>query len=249
MVKFIQSWQNPFFKKIQKLNQSKYLKQWGKYVLGGDKIIKEILQNPDRAKLSGWIVQKESEVPKTQKDYPVYCLSKELWQKIDFFLTPPPLALLDLPVLTLWQNQKSLGINLFLPLQDPGNMGTALRSAHAFGVKNVVLLKEASFPFLPKAARSAGSALWHLKFFQGPSLKELLKNPPENTYLLDVKGEDIRKLKKPKNLNLVVGLEGLGFSVGIQNNLPRISIPISQEQNSLNAAVALSIALFVLTNP
>ncbi|MCS6985708.1 MAG: RNA methyltransferase [Leptospiraceae bacterium] len=240
----ITSEKNPFFREIKHLSKSRYIRKRGKFLAGGEKILSELCRHEVHHFLLAWISCPGHEHQLPGKNIPVYFFSKDLFRQIDFFGTGPPLALLKVPPLPFFTGKLGEGISLFLPFQDPGNIGSSLRSASAFSVSEVILLKESAYPFLPRSVRSAGSALFQIKLSEGPSLQELLSAPPPHLYLLDIKGEDIRNFNPPPSLGLVAGLEGKG--IPFPTNLPRIRIPIHPRQNSLNAAVAIAIALFVL---
>lgn len=241
----ITSEQNSFFRQLRRLNRSTEIRKQRRFLLGGSRLIREIQADPIKAQLEAWIYQAGQAIP-APVSHPTYVLSAELFRQLDFQQVGSPLALLRLPTMPPWDGRLPAGLTLFLPFQDPVNIGTTLRSAAAFGVLNIVLLAGAALPFLPKAARGAGSALFQLNFFSGPTLKELLSQKNDNLFLLDIQGGDVALCRKPDAMGLVAGLEGSGF-VGCNTSLHQsLSIPISPTQNSLNAAVAVSIALYVL---
>ncbi len=71
------------------------------------------------------------------------------------------------------------GCTVFVPFQDPENVGAVIRSAAAFGAARVVLLREAAHPFLPRASRAAGPAVFQVPLQAGPALAELrVENAP-----------------------------------------------------------------------
>lgn len=125
------------------------------------------------------------------------------------------------------------GLTLVLPLGDPANLGALLRSAVAFGVKRVVLLREATHPFHPKAIRAGSGAQFDLEFFLGPSLTELAEiysthtatfSPaaitPSLTPLitLDMGGTPINHFTWPKQALLLVGEEGPGLPASLRKS-------------------------------
>jgi 16S rRNA (guanine527-N7)-methyltransferase len=169
-------------------------------------------------------------------------LSAALFRELDTFNTRSPLALMRLPQLPTWNAESDRsGVTVFLPFQDPANIGAAIRSSAALGADRVVLLKEAASPFLPKAIRAAANAIFHTRLMLGPSLRELVRSVP-GILRLDLKGIDIAKVTLPADVMLLPGVEGYGFAETGQT-IP-VTIPIAGEVESLNAQSALVIALY-----
>ena len=117
-----------------------------------------------------------------------------------------------------------------------------MRSAAAFGVARLVLLREAAHPFHPKAARAAGTALFQVPMLQGPSIRDL---DPKHAPLiaLDADGPDLDAEHWPDRFGLVPGVEGPGLPEALRRG-PRRRIPMAPGVESLNAAVATAIALY-----
>jgi TrmH family RNA methyltransferase len=133
-------------------------------------------------------------------------------------------------------------------LQDPGNVGTLLRSAEAFGATGVLLLPGAANPWNPKALRaSAGSA------FRVPALHA---TEPEALNLFDrhripaiaaVARAGIAVTKAPLAgpCALLIGNEGVGLSkILVSAAKHRVTIPTPGDVESLNAAIAGSLLLY-----
>ena len=137
---------------------------------------------------------------------------------------------------------------LFLDnLQDPGNLGTLIRSAVAFGVKNVILSPGSVYPFSPKVIRSSAGNIFKIFVNRGDVDFNYLKKEGYFIYgtLLDKKSKKLSKLDKVNTpYVLVLGNEGRGIS---EKYLPFIdeNIFIEQEKNveSLNVAVSGAIIM------
>ena len=97
-----------------------------------------------------------------------------------------------------------------MPFQDPENVGTVIRSAAAFGVAQVVLLREAAHPFHPRGGRAAGPALFQVPLRQGPSLEDLRVGKVP-LIALDTSGPELSEAPFPDTFGLVVGVEGPGL--------------------------------------
>src|SRR5262249_57823856 len=92
---------------------------------------------------------------------------------LDVFGPGSPLLLVSVPPVRTWSDEDwADGCTLFVPFQDPENVGAVVRTAAALGVPRVVLLQEAAHPFHPRSARAAGSALLAVELQRGPSIRD-----------------------------------------------------------------------------
>ena len=132
---------------------------------------------------------------------------------------------------------------LLVPFQDPVNVGAVVRSAAAFGVRNVVLLREAATPFHPKSIRAGGSTVFLALFHEGPSIRDIRETFPGPVVALSMDGEDIDRFEFPETFALLPGMEGQGLPEGIEFD-HRVRIPMEPEVESLNAAAATAVALY-----
>jgi len=232
----ITSASNGLFKKWISLTESKGLKKEGSFLLSGKNLVQEYFDNPLLPLESELFVEgmKPQSPLKNQMR-----LSKSLFEEIDVLGTHSPILVLKQPEISEWKfEKKEKGLHLLLPIGDPSNLGAMVRSAEAFGVKNIILLKEASHPFLPKAVKASAGSITRVQLFRGPSIKDL-SDP--GIFALDLNGKKLPEMKWPTSCYLLVGEEGAGIPV--LSKLQRISIP-TMKVESLNATVAASIALY-----
>jgi tRNA G18 (ribose-2'-O)-methylase SpoU len=130
-----------------------------------------------------------------------------------------------------------------VPFQDPMNVGAVIRSAAAFGISRVVMLEEAAHPFHPKSVRAAGTTLFRVPLLRGPSLYGLkITGVPVVT--LSPEGKDVGEYVFPSSFCVVPGLEGPGLPEHLREGLS-LSIPMRSGVESLNAATATGIVLYV----
>ena len=142
-----------------------------------------------------------------------------------------------------WSPSEGLpdGCTLLVPFQDPENVGAVIRSAVAFGVAAIIMLHEAANPYHPKSVRASGAVVFRANLLQGPSIHHLPENLP--IVPLSKEGKKISDFKFPAKFALLPGIEGPGLPDRYRK--AGVSIPVSPEVESLNAAVATAIALFV----
>jgi len=136
-------------------------------------------------------------------------------------------------------------------IQDPGNLGTLLRSADWFGIKNVALSENCIDIYNPKVLRGGMGAHFRLSINEGVSLNIFNTVPhtiigavqnSENIYNLDI--------KTLRPWVLVIGNEAHGINIKYNDQLNvKVTIPRIGSGESLNAAVAGSILLYHLTKP
>jgi TrmH family RNA methyltransferase len=131
-------------------------------------------------------------------------------------------------------------------LQDPGNLGTIVRSAVGSGVVGTLAVRGGADPFGPKAVRAAAGALFRLPVARpgDAELAEALRG--RRVWLAEAgRGERYDRVDWRGPGALVIGSEAGGASPRLRDLATgRVSIPLSGELESLNAGVAASILLF-----
>jgi len=136
-------------------------------------------------------------------------------------------------------------------VQDPGNVGTILRTAHALGAAGVVALKGTAELHNPKVVRGSMGALFRMPAFPATA-EELLQWTVETgagLWVADAAGTPIGQVLREGNglppLCLVFGNEGAGVGPGLTARAARrVAIPLARNAESLNVAVAAGIILY-----
>lgn len=251
-LKKISSKNNATYKMLKDILDSRGIERHGKALLAGRRIIEEALKHHSEKCLalitkkgSSLLDQALIEIASALTHYE---LDKNLFSEIDVWNATDYLLLVEVKEFPVWVPEKSPdGCTLFVPFQDPVNVGAVIRSAAAFGVSAIVFLQESAHPFHPKSTRAASGNLFSIPMFTGPSIKSLYKEDFP-LFVLEMDGEDIRNIKPPEKFGLLCGMEGPGVPDRIKSsaNVTRIRIQMSKSVESLNAAVATSIALYVL---
>jgi len=134
-------------------------------------------------------------------------------------------------------------------LQDPGNLGTLVRAARAFGVDAVIVLDGSVDPWNPKAVRAAAGAGFHTRIARAPwaEARQWLEERHIEILAADPAGDDVRSFRVRGSWALAVGNEGAGLRAEVVAACTkRIAIPMPGKAESLNAGVAGSILLYSL---
>lgn len=139
-------------------------------------------------------------------------------------------------------------------VQDPGNVGTMIRTADAAGFSGVVLTKGSADIYSPKVLRTMQGSHFHLPIFQeldAISLYQQIKNEGLTVIAttLSEQSVDYQTVKTPEKFALIMGNEGSGITAettNIADILAHINMPGQAE--SLNVAVAAGILMFSLTD-
>ncbi|WP_283678249.1 RNA methyltransferase [Lentilactobacillus sp. Marseille-Q4993] len=253
-MKIINSKQNNHVKEWKKLQTKKERTKTGQYMIEGWHLINEALQN-DKHILAA-IVTDENDADKfeTRAD-DVFLVSEEIGETISDTKTPQGVF----AVMEAEDYHETIPDNLdgqWLLLdgvQDPGNIGTIVRTADAAGINGVVFGKGSVDIYNPKLIRSMQGSHFHIQLFQG-ELTEWIEKLHESG--IKVYGTELNKDALPYNevqgidrFAFIVGNEGNGVSDEVlsltDNNL---YIPMPGKAESLNVAVATGIVLFHLVN-
>lgn len=239
--KFIASAQNATFRSLKRLLVSRGIQEQSQALIAGDKIIPEVVAHHPK-RIAAWITA--TGAPPPPLEVPWIVLEKRLFDELNQFGAPSPLLTVTIPSMAIWSDGEPwpLGCTLFLGLQNPENLGAVVRSASAFGVSQIILLKEAAHPYHPKAMRAAGTALLTATFKRGPAINDLQVGGAP-LLALDAGGSPLPAVTFPECFGLLPGVEGPGIPdhVGLDR---RFSIPMSPGVESLNAATATAIALY-----
>ena len=134
-------------------------------------------------------------------------------------------------------------------LQDPGNLGTLIRAARAFGLDAVIVLDGSVDPWNPKAVRAAAGAGFQMPIARVPwaEARPWLEEQGIQILAADPAGDDVRSFQPGGSWALAVGNEGTGLRADIAAaSAKSIAIPMPGSAESLNAGVAGSILLYSL---
>ena len=235
---------NTRFKTLKALLGSRGIKRHGKAFVFGTKLVPETVELfPDI--IESCIIDEHHDVPGyiQDNDISTYRLKKDLFRVLDVYGTDYPLLVFATPEIPEMNDSMfGRGLALLVPFQDPANIGAVVRSAAAFGVRDIILLKEAALPYQPKSIRAGGTAVFQVSFSKGPSIIDI-KDMPVPIVALSAGGTPLDRFAFPESCAFLPGVEGPGMPPGIEPD-HTVSIPMEADVESLNAAVATSIVLY-----
>lgn len=239
----ISSLQNPMIKHFVHLRQnSDYRQEHGTLVIEGAKLVNELA---DKAKTI--LVSKVHLVPKNVPQTKIVLVSEQVMQKASGMVNPEGiLAEVALPAQETLQNKKWLialdGIN------DPGNLGTLLRTALALGWEGAFILPDTCDPFNEKALRASRGAVFRLPLRSGTwqELQEMITLNALTPIVADVNGHSLDEFELKEKILLVLSNEARGPSEEAKKACQAVTIPMPGEMESLNVSVAGGIMMYKL---
>ena len=129
-------------------------------------------------------------------------------------------------------------------IQDPGNLGTIIRTADWFGIKNILCSLGCADCYNPKVVQSTMGSLARINIGYTDLVDFLKRNKPKNIYAATLSGKNIYELEKIARGIFIIGNESKGVSPALLKlTTQQITIPKIGEAESLNAAVATGIIL------
>jgi TrmH family RNA methyltransferase len=180
----------------------------------------------------------------------VAVLADELFRSISATETSQGvLALVRPPLWTLDQLFRGRSLVVILDgLQDPGNAGTIVRAAEAFGATGVVFLKGTVNPYNPKCLRASAGSIFRVPLVSGMDERLLLAAVEQRKVdlfaLMPKGGIELGECNLSRKSAVIVGSEGRGVSERLRAKAMDVRIPTVGVE-SLNAALAAGIALYV----
>ena len=130
-------------------------------------------------------------------------------------------------------------------VQDPGNLGTILRTADAFGVSGVILGDGCADPFAPKPVRASMGSVYHIPIWSGSVCAELTRLKEQGFSLIcgHLEGEEVFP-ETTEKMALIIGNEGGGVSEEAAGLSIKYRLPMYGFAESLNASVAAGILIY-----
>ncbi len=244
---------NRTFKEVRKLADGEGIRKSNSVTIPGKKIIRDFLSRysgkGEKMILPDDYLETEPSFDEILSDFrkrgTLYIFKRSLFNEIDISSTRSPILVAELPEIEEWKGDVAEGCNPVIPFQDPLNVGSAVRSAAGFGVKRIILTRDAANPYHPKSIRSSAGAVFEVEFIRGPRLDEFpeMAALQENrVFTLDRAGSPLYEVEFPEKFIVIPGIEGPGLPDELRSD--SVAIPLSGSIESLNAAVALSVFLY-----
>ncbi len=249
----INSKDNPKLKAVRVLVRSKKDRQEAAaFVMEGVRALNALVDGTGLAAYKLKEVWVSLDSPELAKEFnvPVYAVAHDMMEQLsDCQTSQGILGVVQHTPEPLVINPDKGNYLLVDSLMDPGNMGTLIRSAVAFGFDGVFLHGDCVEVFNPKTVRATMGTLPFCKFSKtDDEFFQTLEGLGYDLVSTIIHGgESLREMKFGSKNVLVIGNEAHGVSAAVQKRATRrLSIPMSGKVESLNAAVAGSICMFAI---
>ena len=252
----ITSKDNEIIKHIKKLKEKKYREEYNEFIVEGIKMIQEAIE--EKAKIKRVIICDDCknqgiipnelmyEIAKLECTY----VSEKVFNTITDVINPQGImAVIEKPLNK--EDKINFDEKLFLILdniQDPGNMGTILRTADSLNLKQIIVSSGSADIYNLKVVRSTMGAIFRIKIIESSDLVKTIKEIKKHK--IKIYATDLKTDKSIYNVDynksaIVIGNESNGVSEEVlKEATERIKIPMTGKTESLNAAVATSIILY-----
>ena len=234
--------ENEHIKEIKKLNNKKYRDLNGKFIIEGKHLVEEAIKNN--------LVEEILLLEGNNEKYDVK--TNYVNGKVMKYITE-----LDNPSKIICichkKNDKIQGNHILIldDIQDPGNLGTIIRSAVAFNIDTIILSKTGVDLYNSKVLRSTQGMIFNINIVVSDIKEEILKLKNDNYKILTTNvegGKLVKSIEKNQKFAIIIGNEGKGVSKEIKELSDEyIYIEMNKKCESLNAAVATSIILYELS--
>ena len=238
----ITSLENNKIKEYLKLKQKKYRDETRLFLAPGIHLVLEALKEN---KLVDLLVSKDLDL---EIDFPSTLVSSNILKKLSEMNSSP--KVIGIVKMNEIKNITGNRVVILDDLQDPGNLGTIIRSSVAFNVTDIVLSNNTVDLYNEKVIRASQGMIFKINIIRD-DITSVIKNLKNKNYLVlgtNVNnGVDVSSIN-PTKYAIVIGNEGLGVKDDILALCDKnIYIKMNNECESLNAAVALSIIIYELS--
>lgn len=240
----ITSKDNEIIKEVRKLKDKKYRKE--KFLVEGIKMLKEAIQ--ENANIDLIIVKEKMKIDIDISKYRSVEVSEKLFNTLTDVVTPQGvLAVVNKNT----NNNIDYTANYIMALdgiQDPGNIGTIIRTLDSANLKQLIVSKNTVDCYSPKVVRSTMGAIYRVNIIEVDDLKYTLEEIKESGFEIVTTSLQTEKSIYDITYNkkiVVIGNEANGVSKEIENISDcRVKIPMLGKTESLNASVAAGIMIY-----
>lgn len=233
---------NKKIKDIKKLTQKKYRDKFNLFIVEGEHLVLEAYK---KGVLKQLILEKDYILP---LDVDTLYVTNNVLSYLSSLDTPGKV----IGVVEKLGNTNKLGDKILMldNVQDPGNLGTIIRSAVAFNINTIVLGEGCVDLYNSKVIRASQGLLFHINIIES-NLLELIPDLKEKEYtIIGTKvtfGKSLKSIDKFKKICIIMGNEGNGMSEEISELTDfNVYIDMNKDCESLNVGVAASIILYEL---
>lgn len=251
----ISSKDNELIKHIKKMKDKKFRDENNEYIIEGVKLIEESVK--ENAKIKKIIICEDTtrtyEIPTNIMleiaKYECIYVTDKIFNSITQVTNPQGIMAI------IEKNNEKQSINysediivVLDDVQDPGNLGTILRTVDSIGLKQIVVSKGTADAFNPKVVRSTMGAIFRLNIIEVEDLKQTIKEMKKHHFKLMVTSLQTKNMIYDIDFNkkiIVIGNESNGVSKEIQEMADeKAIIPMLGKTESLNASVAAGIVMY-----
>lgn len=238
------SLQNEQVKKWRKLHRKKYRNEMNAFLVEGVHLIEEAIKSG--FDLKQIIVEESIKIPDSWINQSIITVSRSVFASIT--QTESPQGVAAVVAMTKLEKRTAGPVLLLDGLQDPGNVGTIIRTADAVGASEVLVGKGSVDIYNEKVIRATQGSLFHLRIEQVDIIEAILRLQAEHYTVWAGALQNATSLPDVEFSNkeaLVVGNEGAGVSASVLKLVDRtVKIPIYGDAESLNVSVATGILLY-----
>ncbi len=239
----IQSTSNPTVKRVRSLLTKKGRRETGMHLIEGERLVAEAISSG--AGIDSLFIE-EGREPLLFPNCSVYQVTRHVLESMTDTDTPQSVcaAVMTPDIKPPDEYPKGLIVALDC-VQDPGNMGTIIRTADAMGAAGLLLGAGCADPFGPKVLRSTMGSIYHLPIWHCELTAELVKLRSQDFRLIcgHLAGNGV--LPDPGcRCALIIGNEGSGVSDAVAALCDKYRLPMFGRAESLNASVAAGIMMY-----
>ncbi len=249
----ITSKDNENIRKIRRLKEKKYRDLENSYIIEGLKLVKEAISEKIDIQQIVICEENNSEIDKETlyeiAKYNLIYVTRKIFETLTDVKNPQGI------MAVVKKNKSNLDIDyseeIILALdnlQDPGNLGTILRTLDSANLKQLIISKNSVDCYNPKVVRSTMGAIFRVNIIEVDNLKQELINAKKNNFKIMVTSLDAKNNIYNTDFSkkiIVIGNEANGVSKEIQDLADeKVKIPMLGKTESLNASVAASIMIY-----